>query len=248
MNILYFVFVLAVICLLGLVVWAARRPSAKLKQDSVNKTVYAPCAGVPVAPGRVAIIGAAGAGEKLTLEQKLENLAQCGLKLAEPFTIEDILYSWEREELEKPGYEFLFGALAMCEEREPWRQLCDSCFNFDSECIENEDDYTRILLQIAAMTKGDMILSAFSEQVPIGGGKAYLSFNCNDAPVALEFQQDNDWFNEHVFDQVLGLLKTTGSKRVFFTRDTGDQNCEVGCLFPEQIERLRKLGLVLDVI
>lgn len=195
-----------------------------------------------------AVPGANKFAENLTLEQKLEHLALCGLKLAEPFTVEDLLYSWEREQLEQPGYDFLFSALAMCEEREPWRQLCDSVYNFDTECIENDDDYTNILMQIAAMTKGDMLLSAFSEQVPIGGGKAHLSFKCNDLPVAIEFEQDNDWFSEQVLDRVLSLQQTTGSKRRFFLRDTGDQTVEIGCLFPEQIEQLRQLGLVLDVL
>lgn len=200
-----------------------------------------------VTPGTVPVSTSASAGEKLTLEQKLTNLAQCGLKLAEPFTVEDLLTSWPRKRFEEPGYDFLISTLGYTEEREPWRQRCASYFTFDSECIENEDDYTKFLLQIAAMTRGDMVLSDFSEQVPIGGGKASLKFSCNGQPVAIEFQQNNDWFNEQVLDQVLMLLQTTDSKRVFFMRDAGDQTVEIGCLFPEQIEQLNALGLAFEL-
>lgn len=104
----------------------------------------------------------------LTLEQKLANLAQCGLELAAPFTVADLLASWTREELEQPGYDMVFHALAMCEEREPWRQHCASCYSFDMECIEDEGTYADILSHVAAMTRGDIVLSDFNEHIPEG--------------------------------------------------------------------------------
>jgi len=236
-----------VIVAVGLIIIAIllriERGPADSRQSSkpLNQDVMKPAASPEASPVKL------DPDEQLTLEQKLANLAQSGLELAEPFTVEDLLTSWPRKLFEERGYDFLIGTLGDTEEREPWRQRCASYFTFDSECIENEDDYTKILQQIAAMTKGDMVLSDFSEQVPIGGGKASLKFSCNGKPVTIEFLQDNDWFNEQVLDQVLMLLQTTDSKRVFFMRDTGDQTVEIGCLFPEQIEKLNALGMAFEL-
>jgi hypothetical protein len=59
------------------------------------------------------------AKEPLTLEQKLETLAECGLSLAPPFTAQDLLESWSREEFEKPGFDMTLIGLGMTEERPP---------------------------------------------------------------------------------------------------------------------------------
>ena len=55
----------------------------------------------------------------LTLERKLEVLADCGFRLSEPFTQEDLLKSWPREKLEKPGFETLLLGLGMTEGGSP---------------------------------------------------------------------------------------------------------------------------------
>ena len=52
-----------------------------------------------------------------TLEQKLSILANCGFKLAEPFTTESLLESWNRDAFEKPGFDLLvniIGAGVIC--------------------------------------------------------------------------------------------------------------------------------------
>jgi hypothetical protein len=52
------------------------------------------------------------ANRVLTLEQKLDVLASCGLRLADPFKPEDLLTSWGRADYEKPGYDLVLVALA----------------------------------------------------------------------------------------------------------------------------------------
>ena len=49
----------------------------------------------------------------LSLEQKLEILARCGLKLEAPFTVNDLLESWKREEFEKRGFDLVLVGLGM---------------------------------------------------------------------------------------------------------------------------------------
>ena len=43
--------------------------------------------------------------------QKLEILERCGLKLASPFTAQDLLESWTREQFEEPGFDLMLVGL-----------------------------------------------------------------------------------------------------------------------------------------
>jgi hypothetical protein len=53
----------------------------------------------------------------LSLEQKLDILAGCGLRLAAPFQVQDLLTSFPREAFEKPGFDLVLAALGMAEEQ-----------------------------------------------------------------------------------------------------------------------------------
>jgi hypothetical protein len=89
--------------------------------------------------------------ESLTLEQKLEILAGCGLSLAPPFTTQDLLESWPREEFEKPGFTLTLVGLGMTEERPPWRNHCVNVWHLDTECIEDHGSYVRVAQRMAEL-------------------------------------------------------------------------------------------------
>src|SRR5215472_11467042 len=94
------------------------------------------------------------AAAKLTLEQKLEILARCGLHLSAPFTVQDLLKSWSRDVFEKNGFDSVLVGLGMTEEQPPWRNHCVNVWHFDTECIEGIGAYSRIGERLKAMSGG----------------------------------------------------------------------------------------------
>src|SRR5688500_8138882 len=62
--------------------------------------------------------------EAATLESKIAILAECGIRLAPPFSVRDLLESSDRAEYEQPGWDAVLVGLGMAEEQEPWRNHC----------------------------------------------------------------------------------------------------------------------------
>ena len=115
--------------------------------------------------------------EPLTLERKLEILAECGMGLAHPFTALDLLESWPREEFEKPGFDLTLVGLGMTEERPPWRNHSVSVWHFDTECIEGNGSYVRIAERMAELTQGSLIIENPRDQVDATGSNDDWNFS-----------------------------------------------------------------------
>ena len=94
-------------------------------------------------------ISDSNAKQQMTLEQKLEVLAGCGLKLSDPFTVDDLLRSESREEYENPGFDSVLVGLGLTEEQKPWRNHSVNLWHFDTECIEDHGDYKQIVERMA---------------------------------------------------------------------------------------------------
>src|ERR1700742_224977 len=107
------------------------------------------------------------AKDALTLERKLEILAECGLYLAPPFTAQDLLKSWPREEFEKPGFDLTLVGLGMTEERPPRSNHSVNVWHFDTECIEDNGSYLRIAQRMAELTQGSLVIENARDQVDL---------------------------------------------------------------------------------
>lgn len=69
--------------------------------------------------GGLAALFRTGSANLLSLEKKLEILGGCGLRLESPFTIEDLLRSWKREDYDRSGFDLVLVGLGMTEEQAP---------------------------------------------------------------------------------------------------------------------------------
>src|SRR5260221_14678970 len=85
----------------------------------------------------------------MTLEQQLSKLADLGLKLDDGITVDDILYSFAREDFEQRPFDLILFVLGIEVERAPWgRSVCSRVWNFDAECIATTGDYVRIVKRL----------------------------------------------------------------------------------------------------
>jgi hypothetical protein len=127
-----------------------------------------------------------------TLEQKIEVLAGCGFRLAQPFTVEDLLQSWDRAALEKLGYDSVLVAMGMTEEQEPWRNHCVNLWTFDTECIEDHGAYKKIAERMAELAGGSLPIENIRDYVDVENNEAWLAFSFHGKDIKIECEVKDD--------------------------------------------------------
>jgi hypothetical protein len=184
----------------------------------------------------------------MKLEKKLENLAACGITLREGLDKSVLTESWSLEELEEDdSYDGLLVAFCGPEAEDP-NGYCDSLMYFDTELGSLPGQYGEIIQQLGRLSQGALHIEPFDDDVDFGPCDALLEFTANGQAVSVSFQQNDDWFNWTVTDVLVAELKKTGSELRYFAVDTGGQDVVLGCLKPEQIERLASFGVDVQLL
>lgn len=181
-----------------------------------------------------------------SLEQKLDVLAGGGLSLAPPFTVEDLLESWPREEFEKPGYDLTLIGLGMSEKQPPWRNHSVNVWHFDTECIEDTGDYVRIAKRMAELTQGPLVIENVRDQVNVDEGVANLDFEHCGEPVHIDFEVNDDWVDPSVFSHFIRLLAQDDPSKIYLYHDVGGQDCVIACVTRDQFAALKKAGVAFE--
>src|SRR5438876_6049041 len=104
----------------------------------------------------------------MTLEEQLATLADFGLKLDDDVTVDDILYSFSRQDYEERPFDLILFVLGIEVEREPWgRSVCSRVWNFDLECIVETGDYVSIVKRLCQLAGQPDCLEDVSDFVDI---------------------------------------------------------------------------------
>jgi hypothetical protein len=177
----------------------------------------------------------------MTIEEKLDALAQCGLKLKNQFGVPDLVRSWGRQALDKPGWNLALVCLGMTQEQPPWTPHCDNLWHFDTECIEGHGSYVRIARRIVEMTQGSLPLSDLQDHVDIDEGIAWLRFTCQGQRVRIDCEVQDDWVDPGFFIDFVDLLAKCDPKKVFIYYDLGGQDCIIGCVTRVQLEKIQRI-------
>jgi hypothetical protein len=178
-----------------------------------------------------------------TLEDKLSVLEDCGLKLAQPFTTKDLLADYSPEDYEKEGFEFALASLAGTEDREPYRPYCVNLWHFDAECIYDDGDYRRIAERMVEMAQGSLPLDNIKDHVDMERGEVWLSFSFKGEEIKIQCEAQGDWVDEAIFGRLVSLLNQSDPSKVFIEYYAGGQDCIIGCVTREELERLKKNGI-----
>jgi len=176
---------------------------------------------------------------KLTLEQKLEILARCGLRLGAPFTVEDLLKSWSREVFEKDGFDSVLVGLGMTEEQPPWRSHCVNVWHFDSECIEDNGDYSRIAERMKAMAGGSLPIENIRDRVDVEGRVAWLSFDFKSRNLHIDCEVNDDWVDAGIFRYFVDLLGESDPSKIYLYYDLHGQACIIACVTESEFADLK---------
>lgn len=182
-------------------------------------------------------------GTAKTLEEKLAVLEKCGLRLAPPFSVDELLQSWNRQDYEKEGFDLVLVGLGMTEEKEPWRNHCVNLWHFDTECIEDSGDYKRIAARMMEMSQGSLMLQNIEDHVDVEKNQAWLSFTFRGKRIKFECKVKDDWVDPAVFGRFVQLLSQSDPSKIYIYHDLGGQDCIIGCVTRSEFECLKSQGL-----
>jgi hypothetical protein len=176
----------------------------------------------------------------MTLEQQLAKLATLGLKLDDGVTVDDLVYSFGREDYEERPFDLILFVLGIEVEREPWgRSVCSQVWNFDTECIASSGDYTEIVKRLCKVAGHPDHLKDISDFVDLDAGKAWLKYNVNGTERNWPVEVNGDWADTLTLSYVMNDLQHDG--RRFFLKDNG-QAIVLFYLDPAAAAELNKLS------
>src|SRR3989338_10102426 len=95
---------------------------------------------------------------KKTLEEQIQILAKCGICLNAGTTIDDLLAVFDRTEYEKNPFTMLMAVMGGEKEMKEGEWMSDNVWHFDTECIEDHGDYTRIAQRLSVLAGSEVPL------------------------------------------------------------------------------------------
>ncbi len=133
--------------------------------------------------------------------------------------MDDLLYSFGREQYESKPFGLILFALGVEVEREPWgRWFCPRVWNFDTECIEGPGSYVSIvegLLRIADSS----VLTEVRDHVDLSAGRAWLAYRRDGKAVKWSVEVNADWADSMTVSYVMDHIE--GDGRHFWSVDNG---------------------------
>lgn len=186
---------------------------------------------------------AAKVSDAKTLEDKLDALKVCGLQLTAPFTRDDLLKSFRREDFQKDGFDLVLVGLGMTEEQEPWRNHSVNVWHFDAESIEDYGDYKKIAERMVEMSQGSLSLEKIEDYVDVEQGQAWLSFTFKGKPIKIDCAVKDDWVDPAIFGRFVDLLSQSDPSKIYIYYDLGGQDGIISCVTKNDFECLKSKGL-----
>lgn len=156
----------------------------------------------------------------MKLDEQLAKLAELGLRLNDGITIDDLLYSFDREAYEESPFDLVLFALGIEVERKPWgRRICSRVWNFDAECIESSGDYVTIVKRLCELSDGPGYLTDVSDHIDLEIGEAWLKYKVNDTERNWKVEVNDDWADSLTVSYVMDDIERDGKR--FYFKDNG---------------------------
>jgi len=184
-----------------------------------------------------------------SIEERIKKLATVGIQLAPERSIDELLESWSREELETGSYFDLVVALGFQVESgmSAGAYFTDQVFTLDAECIEDRGDYVRVFRGLERLFQGEMPLVDLEDEVEIEETHARVAFKAHGESFEKSFEQVDDWLSDcsidlwaHAVETIRQQYPDRITRRMSHFSD-GGQGIVFVCLRPDEFKRFRKL-------
>ena len=156
----------------------------------------------------------------MTLEEQLDKLATLGITLNDGVTIDDLIYSFDRESFESEPFDLILFALGTEVEREPWgRAVCSRAWNFDTECISQTGDYVEIVERLCVVAGQPGLISNATDLVDLDTGSAWLKYTIDGKERDRSIDVNDDWADTLTLSYVMSDIERDGKR--FYAKDNG---------------------------
>lgn len=156
----------------------------------------------------------------MTLEQQLEALSEVGLTLNDGVTVDDLLYSFDREEFESEPFDLILFVLGIEVEREPWgRPVCSRAWNLDMECIAETGDYVQIVKRLCEVAGQPSRITDIEDFVDLESGQAWLKYSVDGQARNYTVTVNNDWADPDTIAKIMADIERDGFR--FYAKDNG---------------------------
>lgn len=167
----------------------------------------------------------------ISLEEQLKVLGQLGINLSPEATIEDILNEMDREEIESQPYLLLLIVLGCEFEKSDnqWVSISNNIWYLDTECIEDNGDYIRIVKRLVTLSQGILEVENLIDSIDIEAYEATISFELKSKHFNWPLEVNDDWLDMSIFSKFNAVLEKLNSEKKFFVAVI-DQSCLIGFL------------------
>jgi hypothetical protein len=180
------------------------------------------------------------APKRIPLEEQLEKLSSCGIRLKPEFSAETLLESFSREKYETSPYAGVVIRMGGELEREPWTPLSDNVWHLDTECIDGPGSYARIAERFRDLAQGELPIENIRDRVNVENGDAWLEFELNGRTIHWGARVQTDWIDPGMITNFCGLLSEQKGTRRYTFFDLKGQDCLIGCATEDELRKLRK--------
>jgi hypothetical protein len=126
-------------------------------------------------------------------------------------------------------------------EEQPWGRLFShDIWHFDTECIEDDGDYSALAERLALLAKGCLPIERVRDRVDIESGEIWIEFELDGTTKRYEPVIDNNWVDPAIFEWFVSLVSARSTKGNFTYMDLGGQDCLIGFSEPDVMKRLRR--------
>jgi hypothetical protein len=189
----------------------------------------------------------------VSFEEQLSHLDRCGIRLLPEVTVTNLLAAAPRDVYEKDPYVRLLCTLGAELDVEPFCYPSDDIWHFDTECIEDHNDYVRIAQRFVDLAGDALPLEDICDYVDIDAGEAWLSFELDGKAYKWTAAVENDWVDPMIISRFAKLLAERKAQNRFLARfigarrdikrftylDLKGQDCLFGCSTEKELTDLR---------
>jgi hypothetical protein len=158
----------------------------------------------------------------MELEQQLDELAARDIRLDDGVTIDDLLISFDREAFDDPPFDLLLVVLGMTVEREPFEtRICSRAWNFDTERIVGDGDYSDIVRQLLALAgRAPDYFTAIADSLEDDPENAWLEYRLPDGElVHYSVEVNSDWADTMALAHVMADIESDDQH--FYSKENG---------------------------